>query len=284
MVDRKLAGIMAIALILSSGGFSFFVGEKAEEPVEILNEGWNIPLNVQGNFELPITEGRYVYSLGFVVREPLRRLELYFATLENSSFETDPDSSPVAGLAGVHGLGDLIATVQKYSTSSLARLGKPEFNLSTPGAEYTGLAIDLSDHVGPVAPDEIRYRLPTFHAVLLNSSGRVNQYYRGFPDFYLNREQAILDITIQKNQNVTRFSKRVTQQGNSLPMEDLPPTAHLVFDELEKEDQIFLTIAIDSSRPELSSVINPPKEAVIHLVLMYINEEHQSTMASLIYR
>jgi len=284
MVDRRLVGIMAIALILSSGGFSFFVGEKVEEPVEMLNEGWNIPVNAQGNFELPITEGRYVYSLGFVVREPLRRLELYFATLENSSFDPDPGSSPVADLNGVHGLGDLIATVESYSTSSRARVDRPEFNLSTRGLEYTGLAIDLSDQAGPVAPHELRYRLPTIHAVLLNSSGQVSQYYRGYPDFYLNREQAILDITVQKNQNVTRFSKRVTQQGNSLPLEDLPPTAHLVFDDLEKEDQIFLTIAIDSSRPELSSVINPPKEAVIHLVLMYINGEHHRSMASLIYR
>lgn len=288
MVDKRLIGILAVAFILSSGAVSFFIGERVDEPIEILSDEWNIPKNSRGDFELPTIEGRYVYSFGLVVRRPIRRLELLFATVQNSSFEMMPNAStwgsPTDLFYGIKEVGEMTSVIEEYASSTGARLEKLGFHLDTPAGDYEGLAVDLTDPIKPVAPDDVQSSLPTVHTVLLNSTGHVSQYYRGFPDFYLNREHALIDITVQHNQNVTKFSQRTTQQGTSLLMEDAPPTGRLVFDDLRKEDQVFVTIAIDSSRPELMLVIKPAKEAVIHLVLVFVDGEYYEGLATLFYR
>jgi hypothetical protein len=288
MVDKRLIGILAVAFILSSGAVSFIIGERVDEPIEILNDEWNIPRNSRGDLELPTIEGRYTYSFGLVVRKPIRRLELLFATVQNSSFEMMPNMStggpPTDLFYGIDEVGKMTSVIEDYASSSGARLEKLGFHLDTPAGEYEGLVVDLTDPIRPVAPDAAQSSLPTVHTALLNSTGHVSQYYRGFPDFYLNRERALIDITIQHNQNVTKFSQRTTQQGTSLLMGDAPPTGRLVFDDLRKEDQVFVTIAIDSSRPELLFVVNPAKEAAIHLALVFIDGEYYEGLATLFYR
>ncbi len=288
MVDRKLVGILAIALILSTGAFSFIVGERVKEPIEILKHAWNIPRNAQGDYALPRTEGRYVHSLGLVIRKPVRRLEILFATLENSTFQLESnasiDPSPAEQFLTIEGVGSMTSRIQGYAESSGARLENVGFSLAYSGGEYDGRLIDFTDLVRPVAQEELQHSLPTVHALLFNSSGLASQYYRGYPDFYLNRETAILDLTIQHNQNVTRYSQRTTEQGTSLLMKYSPQIGRIVFDDLAKEDQVFVTTAIDSARPELSYIVNPPWEAVIHLALIFVDGEYYDGLATLIYR
>lgn len=282
MLDRKLIGILGIALIASTTGFSFFVGEKVRGPIEIIKNEWNLPMDPGGMYQLPRTEGRYAYALGLVLRTPVQRLDLVFGTLENSSFEThflsnQGNLSQQKLFRTISEVGNMTSIIESYAVASSMPLLDRQFPIHVETQENDGFLVDLTYAASSLAPSEIQRTLPTLHAILLNSNGRVSQYYRGFPDFFLEREKSILDITIQYNQNITKYSQRMTQKGTSLLMKDAPGTGHLVFNDLKKEDQILLTIAINPSPVST-------RKPIMHVVLIFIDGQYYEGLANLLKR
>lgn len=278
MFDRRLVGIVGIAFVLSSAGFSLFVGERVETPIDVIRNEWNLPSDSRGIYSMPKIEGRYTYSLGLVVRKPFGKLELFFATLKNSSFrmaagETSPSASPRERFGAIVELGNVTSVIEEYAEPSLMRLEEQEFRAKVGSREYEGLIVDLTGPIVPVAPAATQHGLPTVHAVLFDTNGTVLQYYRGFPDFFLSRNESIIDLTIQRNQNVTKFSQRTTQQGTSLLMKDAPALGRLVFRDLRKEDQIFVTVAVNPADPDAMYQAMPARDTMIHVVLVFIDGE-----------
>jgi len=285
LVDRRLVGIVAIAFIVSSAGFSVFVGERVEEPIEVIRNEWNTPTDSRGIYNLPKIEGRYTYSLGLVIRKPFEKLELFFATLKNSSFtlageEMPPSALPRERFGAIAELGDVASTIEDYAAPYLMRLEEQEFRVRVGAEEYGGFIVDLTGPILPVAPSAAQHGLPTVHAVLFDPNGTVVQYYRGFPDFFLARNESIIDLTIQRNQNVTKFSQRTTQQGTSLLMKDAPALGRLEFKDLRKEDQIFVTVAVNPADPDAMYQTVPTRDALIHMVLVFIDGECYHVFAS----
>lgn len=281
---------MTIALIVSSAGFILFVGEEVEGPLEILNNEWNLPIDERGVYQLPFTkEGRYTYSLGISIQKSIGRLEIFFATLENSSFKASlgdmSTASPRERLGWLEGLGDTVSFIESYPESSIMimRIDEVEILLKTPDAEQKGLLLDLSNIVRPVTTGEIMHQIPNVHAVFFDADGNISQYYRGFPDFFLDREEKIIDLTIQHNENVTRFSSRTTQQGKSLGLNEAPTGGRLIFPHPGKEDQIFITLAINPADPE-ALILSRSKPAVMHLVLIFIDGEYYQCFTNLMMR
>ena len=117
----------------------------------------------------------------------------------------------------------------------------------------------------------------TVHAIGKNASGDYVQYFRGVEDFFLSRDTVIIDLSVQLNQNLTKYAHRTTEQGTSIPMDRAPEVGHLVFDDLEKEDQIFVSFAIN---PAMVST----KKSIAHIVLIFIDGEYYESKASVLYR
>jgi len=278
VVDRRLVGIVAIAFVLSSAGFSLFVGERVESPIEVIRNEWNLPTDSKGIYSMPKTEGRYTYSLGLVVRKPFEKLELLFATLKNSSFkmvggEIPPSASARERFGAIVELGNMTSVIEGYAERYHMRLEEHEFRAKVGSREYEGFVVDLTWPIVPVAPAAVQHGLPTVHALLFDPNGTALQYYRGFPDFFLSRNESIIDLTIQRNQNVTKFSQRTTQQGTSLLMKDAPALGRLAFRDLRKEDQIFVTVAVNSADPDAMYQATPARDTMIHMILVFIDGE-----------
>ncbi len=274
MIDRRLLGIVTIAFIVSTAAFSFLVGEKVKEPLEVLKNEWGLPTNSEGFAQMPKAEGRVTYSLGIVARKPFGRLELVFATVENSSFKVATNRAAAGGdLATLEEVGAMTIAVKGYVEPSLMRLDRVNFSVNIYGEERHGCLEDLTDPVTPVAPPGIQHSLPTVHAILYAENGSVWRYYRGVPDMFLFRNNSIIDLTVQRNENVTRFSRRTTQQGTSLLMTEAPAVGRLVFDDIRKDDQIFVTVAVNPADPEAATQVMPRQRTLLHFVLIFVDGE-----------
>lgn len=282
MIDRRLMGILALTFILSTGAFSLFVGEKVKEPLEILRNEWNLPRDESGAYLLPSEEGRYAYGVVVVARKPIRRLELVFVALENASGILSPTlprgaASPQQAFLSLPEVGNLTSVIYDYATDSPMRLDEVEFMLNLSGVPRNGVLLDLTDPSRPVAPRSRLRSLATVHVLLIDEDGTIDQYYRGYPDFFVDRNHSIIDITVQHNQNLTKYSQRTTQQGTSLLMDKAPPIGHLVFDDLKKDDQVFVSFAIN---PALVST----REAIIQAVLIFVNGDYYEGITNMIRR
>jgi hypothetical protein len=282
VVDRRLVGIMIIALALSSAAFSFMVGEKVEEPVEILKDEWNLPSPYEATYRLPTEEGRYAYGLGLVARKAIRQLEVIFVTLENESsllrdVELSADQDPWTAFLNIPDAGNLVAAIDSYARATEARLVREEFELNRAEVGYETYLIDLTGLILETSPMGTARSLRTVHAIGRKASGEYVQYFRGVRDFFLDRDIAIIDLSIQLNQNLTKYAHRTTAQGTAIPMDLAPEVGHLIFDDLEKEDQIFISFAIN---PAMIST----RKSIAHVVLIFIDGEYYESMASILYR
>jgi hypothetical protein len=282
VVDRRLVAIIVIALAISTAAFSFMVGEKVDDPIEILKEEWNLPSPYEDTYRLPSEEGRYAYGLGLVVRKPIRQLEIVFLSLENESsmlgdLDLPADQDPWTAFLSVPDAGNLAAAVDSYATPTRARLVREELELKRAESAYDTYLIDLTGPFLGTAPRGTARSLRTVHALGRSAGGEYTQYFRGVRDFFLDRDRAIIDVSVQLNQNLTKYAQRTTTQGTAVPMDRAPEVGQLVFDHLEKEDQIFVSFAIN---PAMIST----RKSIAHVVLIFIDGKYYRSMSSVLYR
>jgi hypothetical protein len=273
-MDRRLLGVVLIALVVSSAAFFSFVGENVEEPIEILKDEWNLPMGVDG-FRIPGEEGRYAYSLGLVVRSPIRRLDLVFTCLENrSSSLPELVNASELGLweafMNLSQIGPLASTIDLYPYVE-ERVIRPEVALEAGNFNYRGVVYDMTDPEVSTAPGPVPRTLQTVHLLMRNEEGPTS-YYRGVRDFFIDRNRTIIDIMVQFNENLTRFAQRTSEQGESVPIERAPDVGKLRFDDLRTDDQIFVSIAINPA-------MVPTRKSLLQLVMIFVDGEHHSALS-----
>lgn len=282
MVERRLIGTVLIAFALSTAAFSFILGERVEEDLEILKDEWNLPTLSERMYRLPTGEGRYAYGLGLVARKPIGRLEIFFATLKNESALISDTRIPLAqspweSFLGIPEAGPLASVISDYGNYTGIRLLRQNLQVPTSAGMREGFLVDLTEPDIPTAPRGIPRTLRTVHAILLDEDGAPTQYLRGYRDFFIDRDATIIDLSVQRNNNLTKYAQRTTEQGTGLSMEVAPPEGHLVFDQLETDDQIFVSFAINPA-------MVTSRENIIHIVLIYVNGDLHASLVNTLRR
>ena len=282
MVDGRLIGTVLIAFALSSAVFSLILGERVDDPLEILREEWNLPEVTDRVYRLPTGEGRYAYGLGLVVREPIIHLEIFFAILKNESIlisdtTISPGTSRWESFLKIPEAGPLANLVADYSNQTGIRLLQQNLQVPTSSGLREGFLVDLTEPQIPSAPRGIPKTLRTVHAILLGQGGLPEQYFRGYRDFFLDRDKTIIDLSVQRNNNLTKYSQRVTQQGDALPMDLSPTEGHLIFRNLETDDQIFVSFAINPA-------MVASRENLLHIILIHVNGNHHTSLVNTLQR
>lgn len=273
-MDRRLLGVILMALVVSSAAFVSLVGERVEEPIEVLKDEWNLPMGVDG-FRIPSEEGRYAYSLGVVLRDQIQRLELVFMCLENqsSSFPNLVNSSEPGlwdDFMNLSQIGPLASTIDLYPYVE-ERSIRPEVALEAGNIDYRGVIYDMTQTQISTAPGPVPRTLQAVHLLLRNEEGSTS-YYRGVRDFFVDRNRTIIDIMVQFNENLTRFAQRTSEQGESVPIEKAPAVGRLQFDDLRKDDQIFVSVAINPA-------MVPTRKSLLQLVLIFVDGEYHSALS-----
>ncbi len=282
MVDKRLLVMLSIIAILSTSVVSLFFREKVVEPVEILRHDWNLPSEGE-SLLIPYEEGRFAYTFAIVARQPVAELELRFATLEN---QTLPRNISLVGESiaekalSLPDVGPLLQTLESFSNATPMELKQADTTVQWRGHVYQAHILDYTESIEALAmPDTLR-RLATIHAFLFNSDGGLARYYRGPPDFFWRRDTTLVDLTIQRNKNVTKYAQRASEATGTTPMDLAPPFGVLRFEDLKKDDRISITISFNparvSGRKALMQVVAVHVDGVFHRLYISIMERTAS--------
>ncbi len=278
-MERRLAAILAIAAISSTAVVSLFFREKVAGPIEILRRDWNLPVDEEGRLLIPTEEGRFAYTLSLVAREPIVELELRFAVLINRTSVTNASAhqTPHEQIRGMREVGDLIQTLEAHSSLPATGSQEAKIEVEWRRARHQTMVLDFTESLEPLSPTESTRRLHTVHAFMFDPKGTLSRYYRGSRDLFLDREETIVDITIQRNDNLTRYAQRATEAAGTVPLSLAPSTGTIRFGGLRKDDRISVTVAFNPAEVET-------KEALMHVVLLYVNSEYYTGLGTILER
>jgi len=266
MIDRRLLAVLATTGILSTALVSLLFHEKAGKPIEILRQDWNLPLDGE-RLLIPTQEGRFAYTLSMIIRRPFAELEMRFAVLENQSvpYTISLDGgSPKEKIAEIPEIGQIVATFQECQQSYRTEFTELDMALEWRGHDYRAVLLDMTEAFQLLAPAEVPRNLSSVHAFLFNEDGRLSQCYRGCPDFFIQREVAMVDLTIQRNENVTKYAQRASEATGMLPLASAPPLGWLRFRDLKKDDRISVTIAFNPAQIRT-------RKALLQVVAFYVD-------------
>ena len=235
---------------MSTALVSLLFHEDVAEPIEILRQDWNLPTE-DGRLLIPEQEGRYAYTLAIVARRPLAEFELSFAILMNDTREMNvtrgKGESHLDAITAIPKIGRYVDVHLRYSNASPMdyRYSTMEKNLL--GEPHSIHLLDFTESIRALtSPDELR-EVISVHAFVFKGD-ELCQYYHGYPDFFVLRDSAVVDLTIQVNDNVTKYSHRPSEATGTVPMNLSPPHGTLCFKDLKKDDRVSITIAFNPAR------------------------------------
>jgi hypothetical protein len=278
MVERSLVVIVGIAGIMSTALVSLFFHEGVVEPIEILRQDWNLPTE-NGRLLIPGQEGRFAYTLAIVARQSLAELKLAFAILVNDSREFNltigNGQNHLDAITDIPHMGDYLKTHLSYAEAT--QMGycysKIDVDEPVPGELHI---LDLTESISALTSQEELKGVPSIHAFLFFDD-ELHQHYHGFPDFFLLRDSAIVDLTIQVNDNLTKYSQRASPATGTVSMDLSPPNGILHFRDLKRDDRVSITIAFNPARLSL-------KSGLLQVVSIEVNAEPYRTLINLMER
>lgn len=279
MVERGLVVIVGIAGIMSTAFVSLLFHENIADPIEILRQDWNLP-SENGRLLIPEQEDRFAYTLAIVARQPLAELEVSFAILLNDSREFNltrkSGQNHLEALIGIPYLGEYLDAHLRYSEATQMEYRYSQSEIQWLGDSGSLHILDFTESISALTPQEELRDVPSVHAFAF-SDDELRQHFLGYPDFFLLRDSAIVDLTIQVNDNVTKYSQRASQTTGTLSMDLSPPHGTLRFLDLKKDDRVSITIAFNPARLSL-------KSGLLQVVFVEVDTEPFSTLVNLMER
>ncbi len=279
-MDRHLLVILAITGIMSTAVVSLLFHERVEGPIQVLRQDWNLPRE-GGRILIPEDEGRYAYTLAVVARRPVAEMVLGFALLENCTLEVTSARMNPANPTDVPEFGAFLSAVGEYPEKGNATSEPFSAQLDQMEAEVS--IFDLTDAFSALAPPETLRELATVHAILQRPEGGSIDYFQGSKDFFLQRDSALVDLTIQINENVTKYAQRESTATGTVDLQKAPPLGILRFTDLQKDDRVSVTIAFNPARvsgsESLLQVVTIHVDGALNLATVHLLEHSSRVMS-----
>jgi hypothetical protein len=279
--DRRLLGILAMAAIISTALAFILFQERVTERIEVLKNEWGIS-SLDGYRRLPFSEGEVPYLFSLLLRKDAGDLTIRFGILRNSTFEVDTegweslsDEEKAKRVLEINELESAIATI---SDDLKVRPWMQGTTVDLGGSMQEVLLLDYSPFIEPESPEEVFGTLTGLFAVMLGPEGNVSQYYRGYWDFFEDRLDSIQELTVQLNENLTRYAN----DQLIIPGEELLSTLHenrgrLTFKDLDADDRVFFSMSVNGAE-----VVG--EEAILQLVQIRLEGNYVDTLANILVR
>lgn len=281
MVDRRLVGILAMAVAISTAVAILLFTEETEERIEIVKNYWQTP-TVQGYPRLPISEAAIPYTLGLVARRPLEEVLVRFGILRNQTFEVNYTGWEDLGLRErairVGGLEFLDSRAQDTSESMEVEPIEETGRTQIGDEEYMVLILDYHPYMAALADAGYSIGVPYLFAFVIDDSGNFTQFYSGYWDFFQNRLTSIMEISIQLNENITRYANEQNMAEGSLPLGDtLDMLGEVTFSDLKPDDRIFVSYRVVGAPV-------PGEEAFMQIVRLRVDGRYQRPLVNILKR
>jgi hypothetical protein len=270
-----------MAAIVSTAFAVIFFVESTDEKIEVVKNYWQT-LTLDGWERLPLEEEAVPYTLGVVIRKPVEEISIGFGVLRNRTLEVNYTGWDALSLrekaVRVGGLEYLDSRASDVSGS----LGIEPYEEQTAtvlgGKEFQLLIIDYYPCMAALAPAYASIEVPYLFAFYFDEEGNILQHYAGYWDFFEDRTTAILDLTIQLNENATRFADEQNMAPGFLPLDgSLPLLGEVLFEGLETDDRIFVTFTVNGGAV-------PGEEAFMQLIRMRLDGVYLDSLVNVLKR
>jgi hypothetical protein len=240
---REALGIVMIALTASTV-FTFFIAvERADRPVELLENSF--PAQIRHDL-------RNTFSLGVIARKPLSILEVEIASLSRL-YGHNSSTKGRDGMMEVH----QIAIMDAVARATAMEPDEYEVRGFKRGLEtYDVYVIDYTEILKPLADEAILggytgWGLTTVFAGLTNETGLMFVY-AGSRDFFPRRNLTITELSISLNdeKEVYKRMKELSpsELASGVPnLLDAPPLGTVTMTDLSKDDTVRLAFSVDRS-------------------------------------
>jgi hypothetical protein len=281
LVDRRLIGVLVVAAILSTAFTVLFFSETTEEKMEIVKDYWQTS-SLEGWQRLPMAEKIIPYTLSIIMKKPVREISIRFGVLRNRTLDVNYTGWESLSLEErairVGDLGYLDARAsevsEKYDVDRLSQ----RTDLTLGGEERRILVLDYYPCMEALAPETSSIEIPYLFVFVFDLDGNITQYYSGYWDFFDDRARSIQGLTIQLNENSTRYANEQNMAAGSIPVrESLPLLGEVVFEELRPDDRIFVTYRISGG-----GVLG--EQAVMQLIRIRLDGEYLDPLVNVLKR
>ena len=217
-VDRRLVGIMAIALIFSTILTLFLVGEKPKEWVMVTRNIFPA--------ELKETEHNPDFLLSMVVRRPMASFVVEYSVLTRIEVSDPHWTEAVVQMAS--GLDGAVSWE-----------GEIEWVNETDRRKLKLHLIDVTDVLASQLPANEVTGADTLFAVLTDPrTGEVQDLLAGVSDFFYEREEKMVEMSISHNENSTSFAGPDADREDASPISEAPLLGRIDFGSVERDDQL----------------------------------------------
>jgi hypothetical protein len=281
LVDRRLLGILAMAVTISTAVAILLFTEETEERIEVVKNYWQTP-TVEGYARLAISEAAVPYTLGLVARRPLEEVLVRFGILRNQTFTVNytgwEDLSLKERAIRVGGLSFMDSRARDVSESMAVEPIEEMGRILVGEEEYTVLILDYHPYMAALADAGYSIGVPYLFAFVLDDSGNCTQFYSGYWDFFENRLTSVMEITIQMNENITRYANEQNMAEGSLPLSDtLGMLGEVAFSDLKPDDRIFVSYRVVGAPV-------PGEEAFMQIVRLRVDGGYLRPLVNILKR
>lgn len=280
-MDRRLIGLLGMAVLVSTAFAVIFFVDTTEEDIEIIRNYWQAP-SLEGWKRLPLSEEMVPYTLSLVARKPLEELSVRFGILRNNTLDVNytgwQDLSIRQKALRVGNLDYLDSRATDISEGLDVEPIEQEFELVLRDEEYRVYIIDYHPCIAPLASPIASIDVPYIFAFLFDGDGNISQFYSGYWDFFEKRELSIQDMTIQLNENATRYANDQNMGEGDLPLNrTLEMLGKITFNELKPDDRIFITYRVNGGAVW-------GEEAFMQIIRLNVNGEYRAPLINILKR
>ncbi len=281
MVDRRLVGILAMAVTISTAVAFLLFTQETEEKIEIVKNYWQTP-TIEGYARLPSSEAAVPYTLGLVARRPLEEVLVRFGILRNRTFTVNytgwEDLSLRERANRVGDVSFIDSRARDVSESMDVEPIEEMGRIVVGEEEYMVLILDYNPYVEALADVGQSIGLPYLFAFVLDDAGNFTQFYSGYWDFFQSRLASIIDLTIQLNENLTRYANEQNMAEGSLPLRDTSGMlGEVTFRDLGADDRIFVSYRVVGATV-------PGEEAFMQIVRLRVDGDYRKPLVNVLKR
>lgn len=249
-MDRRLAGVLAICLVVSTTITLFVIGERASGATVVENA---FPDALYRSRE----KSTLTFHHGAVSRQRFVSVAMDFYALE----KTDANLTLDLDDCTLDRLSEVIPKISVLSYMAKSLGTGPNLLTLNVKRENRGMALKLVDFTNvfegfaPMGtlqfPEGARSFTaspsPTLcFAFLFDGSGKLNSTYEGIRDFFFDRDMTVENLFIRRNEVTSSFtSSRPAPQPEGKRLLDAPKLGHVAFEEVDRDDRLEVGFSVN---------------------------------------
>jgi hypothetical protein len=262
--ERRLIGVLVMSLIVGSLISLYLIRERIETPINIIDESYP-KTALAGSSELDQDK----YSLAFVCREDLKRVEMRFCYL----MQVDPTmDDPGAKVDKPESAGEMVEEIER-EISLMGEMGyEPEVTVTevmVDGGKKRVVIYDFACKLNEILPANGSSYYRSVYAVSVNRSDMIDGFYEGVSDFAFLRDFSLQSLEITKNANKTTYmatDEETDLQEGAFPIRMAPKQGRILFTDLKRNDRISLVYRSISRSQEYPTLFRKRLTGARHLI------------------